>query len=60
MNTASRLCDFASDGQILLNQRALLDIEEHVETEEMGERELRGIGNPVQISRVISLSHQAK
>lgn len=53
VNTASRLCDFASDGQILLNQRALLDIEENVETEELGERELKGIGNPVQIFRVL-------
>ncbi|WP_170395820.1 adenylate/guanylate cyclase domain-containing protein [Ruegeria arenilitoris] len=60
VNTASRLCDFASDGQILINQRAFLDIEEHVETEELGERELQGIGNPVQIFRVLSLSHQAK
>ena len=60
VNTASRLCDFASDGQILLNQRALLDIEQHVETEELGERELKGIGSPVQIFRVISLFDQAK
>ncbi len=57
--TASRLCDFASDGQILLNQRALLDIEDYVETEELEERELKGIGNPVQIFRVLSLSDQA-
>ncbi len=58
--TASRLCDFAIDGQILLNQRALLDIEEYVETEELGERKMKGIGNPVQIFRVLSLSDQAK
>lgn len=53
VNTASRLCDFAGDGQILINRRALLDIEDDVETEELGKIELKGIGSPVQVFRIL-------
>ncbi|MEX0277899.1 MAG: adenylate/guanylate cyclase domain-containing protein [Ruegeria sp.] len=60
VNTASRLCDFATDGQILINQRALLDIEEIAETEALGEMELKGITSPVQVYRVLKLSDRAE
>ncbi|WP_170604217.1 adenylate/guanylate cyclase domain-containing protein [Ruegeria arenilitoris] len=56
VNTASRLCDVASDGQILINQRALMDIEDTAQTEELGEVELKGIATPVQVHRVLSIS----
>ncbi|MEX0340331.1 MAG: adenylate/guanylate cyclase domain-containing protein [Arenibacterium sp.] len=59
VNTASRLCDFASDGQILINKRALLDIENDVETEELGKLELKGIGKPVEVFRILDRADPA-
>lgn len=59
VNTASRLCDLASDGQILINQRALLDIEEIAQAEALGERDLKGLSSPVQIHCVQALSDPA-
>ncbi len=56
VNTASRLCDFASDGQILINKRALLDIEDKAKTEELGKMELKGIGKPVDVFRILALA----
>lgn len=60
VNTASRLCDFASDGQILINKRALLDIEDATKTEDLGKMELKGIGKPVQVFRILALADREK
>ncbi len=46
-NLASRLCDEAQDGQILVNQRVYADIEDIVEAQPQGQRILKGITRPV-------------
>lgn len=56
VNTASRLCDVSKDGQILINQRALMDIEDTAQTEGLGSMELKGISSPVQVYRVLDVS----
>lgn len=43
INFASRLCDHAKDGEILVNQRAYLDVEKAVEAEEIDGLELKGV-----------------
>ncbi len=43
INFASRLCDHAKDGEILLNHRAYLDVEDAVEAEEIDGLQLRGV-----------------
>ncbi len=60
VNTASRLCDLARDGQILMNRRALVDIEDAAATEDLGKMELKGIGKPVQVFRILSLEDPIK
>ena len=48
VNTASRLCDSAADGQILLSQRSYMDVEEVVDVEPIGSLVLKGLASPVQ------------
>jgi adenylate cyclase len=48
MNLASRLCDEAKPGQIIVSRRVLADVEEIVEVEPVGELTLKGFGNPVE------------
>jgi len=45
---ASRLCDEAKPGQIIVSRRVLADVEEIVEVEPVGELTLKGFGNPVE------------
>jgi adenylate cyclase len=47
LNLAARLSDEATDGQILISQRVLCDIEELFAVEEIGELRLKGIARPV-------------
>ena len=47
VNLASRLCDSAGDGQILISKKTYLAVEDQVEVSELGELELKGIGKPV-------------
>jgi adenylate cyclase len=54
-NLASRLCDEAADGEILLSQRALAAIEDLVEAEPIGELTLKGFVRPVMAHRVHGL-----
>ena len=49
VNLASRLCDAASDGQILVCHKTLAAIEERFETEAMGELGFKGISKPVAV-----------
>ena len=51
-NLASRLCDQAGDGEILLSQRALAVVEELVEAEPVGELTLKGFSRPVPAHRL--------
>jgi class 3 adenylate cyclase len=55
VNLASRLCDKAASGQILVSQRAYAAIEQGFEVEPAGEFELKGILKPEAAYRIISL-----
>jgi class 3 adenylate cyclase len=46
-NVASRLCDEAKPGQILISPRVLTKVENVVEVEPVGEFELKGIRRPL-------------
>jgi adenylate cyclase len=48
LNLASRLCDAAGPGQIVIGQRVLAEVEELVEAESLGKVELKGFGKPVE------------
>jgi adenylate cyclase len=54
-NLASRLCDEAKGGQILLSQRVYAAVEELVEAEPMGEFTLKGFQRPVTSYNVLRL-----
>jgi class 3 adenylate cyclase len=43
-NVASRLCDEAKPGQILISPRVLMKVENAVKVEPVGEFELKGLG----------------
>ena len=45
-NVASRLCDEAKPGQILISPRVLMAVEDAVKVEPVGEFELKGVGGP--------------
>ncbi len=55
-NVASRLCDEASSGQILISPRVHLAVENHVTVEPAGEFELKGIRRPLEVFNVVDLS----
>jgi class 3 adenylate cyclase/CheY-like chemotaxis protein len=52
-NIASRLCDQASSGQILISLRVLLAVENAVTAESAGELTLKGIRRPISVYNVI-------
>jgi class 3 adenylate cyclase len=52
VNIASRLCDQAEQGEILIDQRVYLDVEDQIEAEPCGQRSLKGVGNPIETYRV--------
>jgi adenylate cyclase len=51
---ASRLCDEAKPGQILVRPRALTKVEDAIKVEAVGEFELKGIRRPLTAYNVIS------
>jgi class 3 adenylate cyclase len=53
-NVASRLCDEAKPGQILISPRVLVAIEEQVKVEPVGEFELKGIRRPLAAYNVVA------
>jgi adenylate cyclase len=53
-NVASRLCDEAKPGQILISPRVLMAIEDVVTTEPVGEFTLKGIRRPMAAYNVLS------
>jgi adenylate cyclase len=53
-NVASRLCDEAKPGQILISPRALMNVENVVKVEPVGEFELKGIRRPLAAYNVLS------
>ena len=55
-NVASRLCDEAKPGQILISPRVLTKVENAVEVEPVGEFELKGIRRPLAAYNVVAAS----
>ncbi|HLC41655.1 MAG TPA: response regulator [Methylomirabilota bacterium] len=54
-NLASRLCDEAKGGQILISKRVSAEVEEVVESEPMGDLILKGFSKPVPTFNVVRL-----
>jgi adenylate cyclase len=52
-NVASRLCDEAKPGQILISPRVLMAVEDAVKVEPVGEFELKGIRRPIAAYNVL-------
>jgi class 3 adenylate cyclase len=52
-NVASRLCDEAKPGQILITARVLMKVENAVQVEPVGEFELKGIRRPLAAYNVV-------
>ena len=55
-NVASRLCDKAKPGQILISPRVLTKVENAVKVEPVGEFELKGIRRPLAAYNVVAAS----
>ena len=53
-NVASRLCDEAKPGQILISPRVLTKVENAVTVEPVGEFELKGIRRPLAAYDVVA------
>ena len=54
-NVASRLCDEAKPGQILISPRVLMKVESAVKVEPVGEFELKGIRRPLVAYNVVAI-----
>jgi adenylate cyclase len=59
-NLASRLCDAAQGGQILISQRVLAAVEGLVEVEPLGDLTLKGLRHPVLAFNVVGLKEGRK
>ena len=57
-NVASRLCDEAKPGQILISPRVLMAVEDAVTFEPAGELTLKGIRRPLEVYNVINLARK--
>jgi len=55
INLAARLCADAKDGQILVTGRLATAIEDVVEMEDLGERDIRGMSRPIAVRNLVSL-----
>ena len=53
---ASRLCDEAKPGQILISARVLMKVENAVKVEPVGEFELKGIRRPLAAYNVVAVA----
>ena len=59
-NVASRLCDEAKPGQILVSPRVLVAVENAVKVEPVGEFELKGIRRPLAAYNVLGVGSSAR
>jgi class 3 adenylate cyclase len=57
INLAARLCGDAKDGQILVTGRLATAIEDIVEMEDLGEREVRGMSRPISVRNLVRLKN---
>lgn len=55
VNLASRFCDEAKDGQIIISQNIYAELEDRIEAEPLGDLQLKGVGRPVQAFSLIEL-----
>lgn len=56
VNLASRLCDRAADGDILVDRRAMVEIEGAIAVETLGKSGLKGVARDVTVYRVTDQS----
>ena len=56
INLASRLCDEAEDGEVLLSPRAGIAVEDDFKIETKGEIRLKGIREPMEIFRLTKIA----
>lgn len=56
INLASRLCDEAEDGEILLSPRASIAVEDDFDVESKGELTLKGLREPLEVFRLTGVS----
>jgi adenylate cyclase len=59
-NVASRLCDEAKPGQILISPRVLMKVEDAVKVEPVGEFELKGIRRPLAAYNVVGVGRSTR
>ena len=59
LNLASRLCDEARPGQIVVSRRVLAEVEQLVEVEPVGALSLKGFGKPVEAFAVLDVERVA-
>jgi len=57
INVASRLCEMAEDGEILLSTRAAIAVEDDLPSVSTGEVTLKGIREPVEVFRLVENPH---
>jgi class 3 adenylate cyclase len=55
INLAARLCAEAADGQVLVSGRLASMVEDFVQIEDLGERELKGMSRPAAIANLQAL-----
>ena len=55
INLAARLCEEASDGEILTNQKTLGECEELAEVQSKGELQPKGFARPISTFNVVAL-----
>lgn len=55
VNLASRLCDSAEDGDILLSPRAFTALEDHIEWEPVGDMDFKGMRASVEVVRATAM-----
>ena len=56
VNLAARLCELAADGDILIDQRAFLDVEADIVADECPPHRVKGFANPIVSYRVAELT----
>ena len=59
VNLASRLCDEADSGEVLISEAVYAEAEDEVTIEPGGERTLKGLAKPVTVLRVVGLREAA-
>ena len=59
VNLAARLCAEATDGQILLAQRAYAAVEELIDAERLADLSLKGLARPVATYNLVRLKDRA-